>query len=72
MRILRDAPDHLSEHGLLICEVGEAENALVELLPQLPLSWVEFKVGQMGIFVVERSDLVEHAARIRKLADARG
>ncbi|MDQ3289300.1 MAG: 50S ribosomal protein L3 N(5)-glutamine methyltransferase [Pseudomonadota bacterium] len=72
LRILRDAPDHLSEHGLLICEVGEAENALVELLPQLPLAWVEFKVGQMGIFVVERSDLVEHADRIRQLADARG
>ena len=22
--ILRDAPDHLREHGLLICEVGES------------------------------------------------
>lgn len=72
LRILRDAPDHLSEHGLLICEVGEAEHALVALLPQLQMAWVEFKVGQMGIFVVERSDLVEHAARIRELADARG
>ena len=34
--------------------------------------WVEFKVGQMGIFVVERADLVEHHARITQLADARG
>lgn len=72
LKILRDAPEHLSEHGLLICEVGEAEQALVDLLPELPLAWVEFKVGQMGIFVVERSDLVEHHARIRQLADARG
>ncbi|RNF85176.1 50S ribosomal protein L3 N(5)-glutamine methyltransferase [Montanilutibacter psychrotolerans] len=71
LKILRDAPDHLSEEGLLICEVGEAERALVELLPELPLAWVEFKVGQMGIFVVERADLVEHAARIRELANAR-
>ncbi|AXK71931.1 50S ribosomal protein L3 N(5)-glutamine methyltransferase [Lysobacter sp. TY2-98] len=71
LRIMRDAPDHLSENGLLICEVGEAERALVELLPELPMAWVEFKVGQMGIFVVERSDLVEHHARIRELADAR-
>ncbi|MBA3486367.1 MAG: 50S ribosomal protein L3 N(5)-glutamine methyltransferase [Lysobacter sp.] len=71
LRILRDAPDHLSEHGLLICEVGEAEHALVALLPQLPLAWVEFKVGQMGIFVVERSDLVDHHARITALAEAR-
>jgi ribosomal protein L3 glutamine methyltransferase len=71
LKILRDAPEHLSEDGLLICEVGEAEQALVELLPELPLAWVEFKVGQMGIFVVERADLVEHHARIKALADAR-
>jgi ribosomal protein L3 glutamine methyltransferase len=71
LRILRDAPDHLSEDGLLVCEVGEAEHALTRLLPELPLVWVEFKVGQMGIFVAERRDLVEHQARIRELADAR-
>ena len=72
LKILRDAPAHLSGDGLLICEVGEAERALVELLPELPMVWVEFKVGQMGIFVVERVDLVEHHARITQLADARG
>jgi ribosomal protein L3 glutamine methyltransferase len=71
LRILRDAPDHLAEDGVLICEVGEAEHALTALLPELPMAWVEFKVGQMGIFVVERADLVEHHARIRELADAR-
>ncbi len=71
LEILRDAPRHLSEHGLLICEVGESERALVELLPELPLAWVEFKVGQMGIFVAEREDLVAHHARIKALADAR-
>jgi ribosomal protein L3 glutamine methyltransferase len=71
LKILRDAPEHLSDQGLLICEIGEAELALVELLPELPLAWVEFKVGQMGVFVVERADLVEHHARIKALADAR-
>ena len=71
LRILRDAPLHLTDEGLLVCEVGEAEQALVRLLPELPLAWVEFKVGQMGVFVVERHDLVAHNARIRQLADAR-
>ncbi|MFN7183365.1 MAG: 50S ribosomal protein L3 N(5)-glutamine methyltransferase [Thermomonas haemolytica] len=71
LRILRDAPLHLSEDGLLICEVGEAERALVKLLPELPLAWVEFKVGQMGIFVAECADLIEHNARITALAAAR-
>lgn len=72
LRILRDAPEHLTEHGLLICEVGESERALVELLPEVPFSWVEFRVGQMGVFVIERQDMVRHHARIRGLADARG
>jgi ribosomal protein L3 glutamine methyltransferase len=71
LRILRDAPLHLTDDGLLVCEVGEAEQALVRLLPELPLLWVEFKVGQMGVFVVERHDLVTHNARIRAIADAR-
>ncbi len=71
LEILRDAPQHLSENGFLICEVGESEHALVKLLPQLPLAWVEFKVGQMGIFVAEREDLVAHHDAIKALADAR-
>ena len=71
LKILRDAPLHLSEDGVLICEVGEAERALARLLPELPLMWVEFKVGQMGVFVVERHDLVTHNARIAALAAER-
>ncbi len=71
LRMLRDAPLHLTEDGLLVCEVGESGQHLVKLLPELPLMWVEFKVGQMGVFVVERHDLVKHNARIRALADAR-
>ena len=71
LKILRDAPLHLSEDGLLICEVGESERALVKLLPELPLAWVEFKVGQMGIFVAECRDLIEHNAAITRLANAR-
>ncbi len=72
LRILRDAPDHLTEDGLLICEVGESERALVALLPDVPFSWIEFKVGQMGIFAIDAVDLVAHRERIRELADARG
>lgn len=72
LKIMRDAPQHLSKDGLLICEVGEAERALAALLPEVPLAWVEFKVGQMGVFVIDRDALVAHHDRIRELADARG
>ena len=71
LEILRDAPDHLSPHGLLICEVGESEQHLIKLLPELPFAWVEFKVGQMGIFVLEREDMLAQRDKIRALADAR-
>lgn len=71
LRILREAPDHLNEGGVLIVEVGESERALVALLPEVPFNWIEFNVGQMGVFVIDRSDLVEHAEAIRTAAQAR-
>ena len=71
LEILRDAPAHLSENGLLICEVGESEQHLIKLLPELPFAWVEFKVGQMGIFVLERDDMLAQHGKIKALADAR-
>jgi ribosomal protein L3 glutamine methyltransferase len=54
-----------------VVEVGESERALVRLLPQVPFAWVEFKVGPMGVLVIDRESLIEHAEAIRALADAR-
>ena len=71
LKILRDAPIHLSEDGLLICEVGESEQHLVRLLPEVDFAWIEFKVGQMGIFAVECRELIAHSARITELAAQR-
>ncbi|WDS36457.1 50S ribosomal protein L3 N(5)-glutamine methyltransferase [Pseudoxanthomonas sp.] len=71
LKILRDAPIHLHEDGLLICEVGESEQHLIKLLPEVDFAWVEFKVGQMGIFAVECRELIAHSARITELAAQR-
>ncbi len=71
LKILRDAPSHLSGDGLLICEVGESERHLVRLLPEVDFSWIEFKVGQMGIFAVQCRELIAHRARITELAAQR-
>jgi ribosomal protein L3 glutamine methyltransferase len=65
LRILDAAPKHLSKEGWLICEVGEAERALAALLPKLPLNWIEFAVGQMGVFAISREDIVGHAKAIK-------
>ena len=71
LRILVDAPAHLSEQGLLIVEVGESEHALAALLPRVPFTWIEFNVGQMGVFALDRRDLVTHAGEIRAALQAR-
>jgi ribosomal protein L3 glutamine methyltransferase len=71
LRILRDAPAYMNDGAFLICEVGESERALVRLLPQVPFVWVEFKVGQMGIFVIEREDLMTWHIEISALAAER-
>lgn len=68
LRILVQAPDHLSEHGLLIVEVGASEDALCALLPEVPFEWIEFESGATGVFALARRELLEHAASIRKVA----
>ncbi len=57
LRILRDAADYLTERGLLILEVGEAERTLRRLLPKLNARWIEFSVGQMGVMAIGRPGL---------------
>jgi len=72
VRILVNATQHLSEEGVLIVEVGESEKALTALLPEVPFNWIEFNVGQMGVFLLDRDDLVAHADAIDAVAKARG
>ena len=72
LRILAEAPDYLTEDGVLIVEVGESERALVEYLPNVPFNWIEFNVGQMGVFLIDRRDLVQHADAIRQGLGTRG
>jgi len=71
LKILEQAPSYLSEEGRLIVEVGESERALTKLLPKLPLNWIEFEVGQMGVFEIERHELVAHAKSIHAAAAKR-
>jgi ribosomal protein L3 glutamine methyltransferase len=71
LEMLSVAPDFLTESGLMIVEVGESERALQALLPEVYLEWIEFKVGEMGVFVIERHEMVRHRKRLKQLAKAR-
>lgn len=53
-RLLVQAPECLSEHGVLICEVGEAAEALDALLSEhVELIWLEFAHGGDGVFLLD-------------------
>lgn len=60
--ILREAPQHLTEHGILICEVGNSMVHMMELYPEVPFTWLSFERGGDGVFLLTRQELLEHQA----------
>ena len=56
-RILQSAANYLAPDGLLICEVGAAESALLHAYPKLPFIWLEFERGGAGVFLLYARDL---------------
>lgn len=57
-RILRLAPDYLTENGLLVCEIGGSVDEFEVRYPDIPVSWPDFVRGGDGVFVISRADLV--------------
>lgn len=49
-RILAQAADHLTEHGVLVCEVGNSMVHLIEQFPTVPFHWLELEQGGLGVF----------------------
>jgi len=56
-RILATAKQYLSANGVLIAEVGNAEQDLINAYPNLPFQWLEFARGGQGVFLLTRTDL---------------
>ncbi|GHC36803.1 50S ribosomal protein L3 N(5)-glutamine methyltransferase [Aidingimonas halophila] len=60
-RILRQAREHLHDHGVLIVEVGNSDRHLQEAFPDVPFLWLEFERGGHGVFVMTADELDVHA-----------
>ena len=71
LAILQSAPSCLAGDGILICEVGESENALAELLPGVPFLWLEFAHGGSGVFLLDRAQLEAADAEVSAVIEDR-
>ena len=60
-RILATAGEFLSEHGVLVVEVGNSFVQLQEQYPDVPFQWVEFAHGGLGVFVLTKAQLDEYS-----------
>lgn len=58
-RILREAPDHLNEGGIMVLELGYSAAALVEQYPDIDFQWLDTENSTGEVFWVTREQLLE-------------
>jgi ribosomal protein L3 glutamine methyltransferase len=56
-RILRDAPDHLTPEGGLLCEIGRGRERTEDAFPELPLLWLDTEDSEGEVFWIAAADL---------------
>jgi len=59
--MLQQAANYLSDHGILVVEVGYSMPTLVQLMPGVPFTWLEFAHGGEGVFLLTAQQL--HASK---------
>ncbi|KGP63444.1 SAM-dependent methyltransferase [Legionella norrlandica] len=59
-KILKSAHDYLNEHGILVVEVGNSEEALCDAYPLVPFTWLEMSNGGQGVFLLTKQQLEEY------------
>jgi ribosomal protein L3 glutamine methyltransferase len=61
MRILRNAKSYLKQNGIVVIEVGNSQEALMNRLPGMDFTWLEFENDSGGVFVLTAKQLEQVA-----------
>ncbi|MBT8583818.1 50S ribosomal protein L3 N(5)-glutamine methyltransferase [Polynucleobacter paneuropaeus] len=56
-KIIRGAPDYLSERGALLLEIGNEYENFKKAFPQIPAIWMEVSVGDQQVLLIQAEDL---------------
>ncbi|MGN6826318.1 50S ribosomal protein L3 N(5)-glutamine methyltransferase [Paucibacter sp. M5-1] len=61
-QLLADAPGHLSEHGVLVLEIGNEREFFEAAFPQLEVAWMETSAGEEQVLLITQEALTQGLA----------
>lgn len=58
--LLKQAGKHLTEHGILVVEIGHNRDALHDAYPDIPFTWLDTSSGDQFVFLLTKEQLSQY------------